>query len=216
MAQSHSSDTFVVEGVVLSYPNLFAPRQVAGKGEPVYSAKLYLPPDAAAIISQKMQELAGTAFVSGETQNPNFRWPIAAVSGADLQNPRFNGFFVGNAKANADYPPQVIDQNRQPVMDRGQIYAGVIAAVGIRLYSYNNMGNVGISMGLMAVMKTQDGEHLVASTDVNALFGGVQAAPTQPGTVPMPGGAPTPVAPPAAPAPGADATPPMPTVPFPQ
>lgn len=191
MAKSFNSETFVVQNVVLSYPNLFQAQQINGKGDPIFSAKLYLDPTAAGIIMQKAQQLAGQAFLNGETNNPNFRWPISQVVGADATNPRFSGFYVGNSKADASYPPQVVDQNRQPIMDRGQIYAGVVCAVGVRLYSYNNMGNVGISMGLIAVMKQKDGEHLVDGVDANSLFAGVQSqAPAQ--AMPMPGGMPMP------------------------
>jgi hypothetical protein len=107
----------------------------------------------------------------------------------------------------------VVGPDRQPVVDRGQIYAGCIVAAGGLLFSYNRAGNLGVGMGLSVVMKQADGEQLGGGTvDADKLFAGVQAqAPTG---APMPGGAPAPQAPATpfgqptqAPAPGMPAAP---------
>lgn len=188
MAKSVSTENFVVQNVILSYPALFQPRQVNNQGDPKYSVKLFFDANGANEIYAKAQEIAAQAFTNGETQNPNFRWAIAPVSGSDAQNPRLTGLYAGNAKADVDYPPQVVGPDRQPILDRGQIYAGCIVAVGISLYTYNNMGNIGVGMGLKAVMKTADGEHLAeGGVDAQTMFAGVQASAAPVGQ-PMPGG----------------------------
>lgn len=214
--KSSSTEDFVVPNAVLSYPHLFQPQQVQGKGDPKYSAAFLVDETTAGMINAKAQELAARHFVNGESQLPNFQWPLFPASSKPnyMNNPRLASLWVFNGKASADYPPQIVDQNRQPVIDRGMIYAGAIVAAGIRLYTYNNMGNIGIGVGLSAVMKQGDGESLGGeSVDPNALFAGVQAQapaagmpaqgqpapgmpapgmPAQPGAQPasFPGGAP--------------------------
>lgn len=210
--KSSGTDTFVIEGVTLSFPHLFA---LDNNGK--YSSVLVMSEASAANIMQKAQALAAQHFVNGESGWPGFRWPVARCEdymtrkGEKPYNiPRFAGMWIGSSSAQSDRPPQVVDGNRQPLLDRSQIYGGVVAAVGVRLYTFENNGNVGISIGLNAVMKQADGEALGGGgpVDVDAVFQGVQGA-----TVPTagPAGAPRPQGMPSqAPVPG------MPTAPFPQ
>jgi hypothetical protein len=192
---SSNTDTFVVENCILRYPHLFQAQQVQGKGEPKFSAKLYLDAETAGMVHQKAQELAMSHFKNGEPQLANFAWPVTAANmkPADAAIARLADKYIMNAKASVEYPPAVVDEQRQPIMDRGKIYSGCMVAVGIRLYTYNNMGNIGIGVGLSAVMKTGDGEPIAdGSPDPNTLFANVQAqVPTgtpAPGGAPMPGG----------------------------
>ena len=191
--KSSSTETFVVEDCILSYPHLFQPQQVNGQGEPKYSTVLLLNEQVAQVVMQKAQELAQSHFTNGESQMQKFQWPISKASEKMSNsgsfpyrdNPRVANRYIVNAKASQEYPPQIIDANRNPVMDRSQIYAGVVAAAGIRLYTFNNMGNIGIGVGLSAIMKTADGEPLADSgaPDPKTLFAGVQV---QGGGMPQP------------------------------
>lgn len=218
--QSSNSETFVVQNCILSYPHLFQPQQVNGQGDPKYSAALLVDEATAGMVYAKAQELAAAHFKNNEAALPNFSWPVIPASSKPnyASNPRLASLYIVNAKASADFPPQIVDGNRQPVMDRGQIYAGCVVAAGIRLYTYNNMGNIGIGVGLSAVMKMGDGEALGGeAVDANTLFGGVQAQapagmPGAPAGMPgapvgMPVQAPAPVGMPGAPVgmPGAPA-----------
>lgn len=198
--QSSNTETFVIQNCILSYPHLFQPQQVQGKGDPKYSAALLVDEPTMQQVYGKAQELAQSHFKNNEFSMPNFQWPIMQASGKPnyASNPRLASLFVINAKASADYPPQVVGADRQPVIDRGQVYAGCIVAAGIRLYTYNNMGNVGIGVGLQAIMKQGDGEALGGeSVDPNALFSGVNAQAPAGGMPPasFPGGAPAPAQP---------------------
>jgi len=177
---SSASETFVVEDAILSYPHLFQPQQVNGQGQPKFSAALLVKEATAKVIYEKAQALAAAHFKNGEQQNPKFMWPVSAAKDKQnyANNPRLANLFVVNTKASADYPPQVVDENRQPVLDRGKVYAGCEVAAGIRLYTYNNMGNIGIGVGLSAIMKTGDGEPLGGdSVDAKSLFANVNASP---------------------------------------
>ena len=223
--KSSRTETFVIEGVILSFPHLFA---LDNNGK--YSAALLVNEQQAQMIYAKAQELAASHFVNNEAALPQFRWPVVAANtkmnsqGAYIyaDNPRTASLYVISSSAQPDRQPQVLDENHQMMLDR-RIKAGDIVAVGISLFTYNQKGNIGVGCGLQAVMKQAEGESLGGeAVDATSLFAGVQgqpsgvantaapaaafpgqpAAPAQPmtGQAPMPG---QPVAPaaPVAPAP---------------
>jgi hypothetical protein len=191
MAQSSATETFVVQNAVLSYPHLFQPQQVNGQGDPKYSAALLVSEEEAKRIYGMAVQLAQSHFKNEEFKQPNFAWPVTA---ANLKpnyaaNPRLAPLYIVNSKASAEYPPQIVGGDRQLITDRGQVYAGCVVAAGIRLYTYNNMGNIGVGVGLSAIMKQGDGEPLGGeAVDANSLFSGVNA--TAPATGGLPGGMP--------------------------
>lgn len=200
--KSSATDTFVIEDCILSYPHLFQPQQVNGSGDPKYSTVLLVTEQAAQYIMQQAQQLAASHFTNGESQVQKFQWPVTPaaekMSNAGAfpyrDNPRTASRYIVNAKANQEFPPQVVDGSRNPIMDRSQIYAGCVAAAGIRLYTYNNMGNIGIGVGLSAVMKTADGESLSdgGAPDPKNLFASVQVQGGQQAGMPSPNGMPAP------------------------
>jgi hypothetical protein len=181
--KSSGTDIFVIENAILSFPHLFA---LDNNGK--YSVALLVEDATATMIYQKAQELAA---VSDQTKNmiqsPQFRWPVSkAADKMNTQggfvykgNPRVEHLWVMSASSQGDRPPPpVVDESRQPVMDRGQIYAGCVVAAGIRLFTYNTKGNVGVGVGLQAIMKMADGEPLGGDVvDPSTLFSGVQSTP---------------------------------------
>lgn len=212
---SHTA-SFVIQNAILSFPKLFQPEQINGTGRSVYGASFLIDAATASMITQKAQELALGHFTNGETNNPKFHYPVELAANkymstgqklydrVDLQDK-----YVISAKANAEFPPQVVGTDRQPILDRGQIYAGAIVAASINLFTFQvQNGGIGISIGLKAVMKQGDGEPMgaVVGVDVNQEFADVQtfAAPAgavMPNGMPAPQAMPTPAYNPAMPAP---------------
>ncbi len=198
--KSAATETFVIEGCILSYPHLFKPQAAMGGGEPKFSAALLVPAAVAEVVYTQAVQLANNSgfFQNGEQNQPHFGWPVVAANTKPkyASDPRLAALYIINAKASADYPPQVIGMDRQPVLDRGQVYAGCEVAAGIRLYTYNNMGKIGVGVGLAAIMKTGDGAPLAGdSVDAQVLFGGVQTQAPTAAPASFPGGAPAPAAP---------------------
>lgn len=70
------------------------------------------------------------------------------------------GHFVFTASTKLDYPPAVVDQNRNPIINQSEIYSGVYACVNVTFYPYAFGGKKGIGCSLGPVMKVQDGEAL--------------------------------------------------------
>lgn len=200
--KSVRSEVFVIENCILSHPHLFVAepfkRNGMPQGEPFYSAVLLFGEEVKHIIDKYLQDLVPKAYPNGEYQHPSFGWPInkAESHKSYMNNPRVSGLYYVNAKASLNYKPQVVGQTRQPVIDRGEIYAGCVVAAGISLYSRPQPARagevgVGIGVGLSAIMKQGDGESLAGdSVDTESLFKGVQAQ--APAAGPLPGGAPAP------------------------
>lgn len=95
------------------------------------------------------------------------------------------GHWVFTASAKADYPPEVVDQNGNPMINQSEMYSGVYAMVNVEFYPYAFGGKKGIGCGLGPVKKVRDGEALGGSAPSAAqVFGASsqQAAVTH-GTV---------------------------------
>ncbi len=68
-----------------------------------------------------------------------------------------DAYFVN---ANSLTPPQIVDENVAPILDRAQVYSGCFARVSLTFYAFNTNGNKGIACGLGNIQKTRDGEPL--------------------------------------------------------
>lgn len=86
-----------------------------------------------------------------------------------------NHYWV-NASSGKDYPPVVVDANRQPVITPAEIYSGRNAVVNIGFYSFTGQQN-GLSTNVNAVMLLDGGEKVGGggATDINKIFGGFAA-----------------------------------------
>ena len=201
--KSVRTEVFVIENCILSHPHVFTAepfkRNGMPQGEPFYSAVLLFGEEVKTVIQRYLQDLAPRAYPNGEYRHQSFGWPInmAKDHKSYMNNPRVAGMYYVNTKASLNYKPQVVGISRQPVIDRGEIYAGCIVAAGISLYSRPQPARpgevgVGIGVGLSALMKTADGESLAGdSVDTDSLFQGVQTQVPQAGWM-SPNGAPAP------------------------
>ena len=62
--------------------------------------------------------------------------------------------------ANSATAPGIVDADRNPIMDRSEVYSGVYGRASINLYAFNSNGNRGIACGLNNLQKIRDGEPL--------------------------------------------------------
>lgn len=92
--------------------------------------------------------------------------------------PECKGHWVFTASAKADYPPEVVDQNGNPMINQSEMYSGVYALVNVEFYPYMFGGKKGVGCGLGPVKKVRDGEPLGGSAPTAAqAFGMPQPAP---------------------------------------
>lgn len=69
--------------------------------------------------------------------------------------------------------PQVVDRNRQEILDADQIYSGMYGYVSLDFYPYDNEGK-GVSAGLLNVMKTKDGDRLAGGSTAEEDFADIE------------------------------------------
>jgi hypothetical protein len=62
--------------------------------------------------------------------------------------------------ANSATAPGIVDADRQPILERSEVYSGVYGRASINLYAFNSNGNNGIACGLNNLQKIRDGEPL--------------------------------------------------------
>ena len=70
----------------------------------------------------------------------------------------YKGHYFINA--NSATAPGIVDADRNPIMDRSEVYSGVYGRASINLYAFNSNGNRGIACGLNNLQKIRDGEPL--------------------------------------------------------
>lgn len=54
--------------------------------------------------------------------------------------------------------PQVVDANKQEILDEGEVYGGCWGRASFTAYAYDNKGNKGVSLSLVNFQKMKDGE----------------------------------------------------------
>ena len=56
--------------------------------------------------------------------------------------------------------PGIVDADRNPILERSEVYSGVYGRASINFYAFNSNGNKGIACGLNNLQKIRDGEPL--------------------------------------------------------
>ena len=55
---------------------------------------------------------------------------------------------------------RIVDADRNPILERSEVYSGVYGRASINFYAFNSNGNKGIACGLNNLQKIRDGEPL--------------------------------------------------------
>lgn len=149
-----------------SYVNAWEPKSING-GVPKYSISLIIPKSDTETVA-KVKVAIEAAYREGQAKlkgNGKTVPPLAAIKSplrdGDVErqgDPNYtNSFFVN---ANSPNPPGIVDANRNPILDRSEVYSGVYGRASINFYAFNSNGNKGIAVGLNNLQKIRDGEPL--------------------------------------------------------
>lgn len=149
-----------------SYANLNDPKSING-GKPKYSVSIVIPKSDTVTID-KITTAIEAAYKEGEGKlkgNGKTVPPLAALKtplrDGDVERPDdeayADSYFVN---ANSDTAPGMVDRDRNPIMERSEIYSGIYARFSINFYAFNTNGNKGIACGLNNVQKLADGTPL--------------------------------------------------------
>ena len=166
--------TNVTTGEVrLSYVHLFKPYAHSAGQEEKYSCTVLVPKTDIATM-ERIRAAVEAAKQKGISDKWNGSCPPvvpipvydgdgARPSDGDEFGPECGGHWVFTARAGADHPPEVVDQNLNPVINQSEVYSGIYARVNVSFFPYSFSGKKGIGCSLGAVQKLRDGETLGGS-----------------------------------------------------
>ena len=149
-----------------SYANVWEAKSING-GTPKFSVSLIIPKSDTATIA-KIKAAIEAAYKEGEAKLKGNGRSVPALSvlktplrDGDTERPDdeayANAYFVN---ANSATAPGIVDADRQPILDRSEVYSGVYGMASINFYAFNSNGNKGIACGLNNLQKIRDGEPL--------------------------------------------------------
>ena len=145
-----------------SYANVWDPKSING-GTPKYSVSLIIPKSDRETIG-KIERAIDAAIEAGIGKFGGKRPNKAALKlplrdgDTERDDEAYAGCFFVNA--NSTLPPEVVDQDLNPVLSPAEVYSGCYARVSLSFYAFNTNGNRGIACGLGNVQKLRDGEPL--------------------------------------------------------
>ena len=171
-----TTDTRIVTGKVrLSYANIWEPKSIQG-GAPRFSVSLIIPKSDQATLTAINRAIdaaieAGIAKFGGKKPNKGALKLPLRDGDVEKDYPAYAGAMFLNA--NSKPPPQIVDENVAPILDRAEVYSGCYGRVSLSFYAFNTNGNKGIACGLGNIQKTRDGEplgggHVSAADDFGA------------------------------------------------
>lgn len=163
-----SNPTKVITGVNtrFSYANVWDPKSING-GTPKFSVSLIIPKSDTATIN-KIQAAIQAAYEEGASKLKGNGKSVPALSvlktplrDGDAERPDdptyADSYFIN---ANSATAPGIVDADRNPILDRSEVYSGIYGRASINLYAFNSNGNKGIACGLNNLQKLRDGEPL--------------------------------------------------------
>lgn len=149
-----------------SYANVWDPKSING-GDPKYSVSLIIPKSDTKTIA-KIEAAIQAAYEEGESKLRGNSKTVPALSvlktplrDGDRERPDDeayrNSYFIN---ANSATRPGIVDADRNPILDRSEVYSGVYGRASVNFYAFNSNGNKGIACGLNNLQKISDGEPL--------------------------------------------------------
>lgn len=163
-----ANPTKVITGVNTrwSYVNAWEPKSING-GAPKYSVSLIIPKSDIVTV-KKIQAAIQAAYEEGQGKLKGNGKSVPALSvlktplrDGDMERPddeAYAGSYFLNA--NSGTAPGIVDADRQPILERSEVYSGVYGRASISFYAFNSNGNKGIACGLNNLQKIRDGEPL--------------------------------------------------------
>lgn len=136
-------------------------------GAPKFSVSLIIPKSDTKTV-EKIKAAIQAAYEEGQSKLKGNGKSVPALSviktplrDGDTErpdDPAYAGCYFINANSSA--APGIVDADRQPILDRSEVYSGVYGRASISLYAFNSNGNRGIACGLNNLQKIKDGDPL--------------------------------------------------------
>lgn len=174
----NANPTKVITGchTVWSYVNAWEPKSINGS-TPKYSVSLIISKNDAKTL-EKIKAAIQAAYTEGEAKlkgNSRFCPSLDTIKNplrdGDKERPNDaayeNSYFVN---ANSAQKPEIVDKDMQPIIDRSEVYSGVMGRASISFYAFNSNGNRGIACSLNHLQKFFDGEPLGGKSSAESDF----------------------------------------------
>ena len=168
MSNNYKNPTKVITGPKTrwSYANVWDPKSING-GTPKYSVSLIIPKSDVATV-KKIEAAIQAAYEEGESKLkgngksvPSLKVLKTPLRDGDLERPDDAAYADSDfINANSASAPGIVDADRQPILERSEVYSGVYGRASINFYAFNSNGNKGIACGLNNLQKIADGEPL--------------------------------------------------------
>ena len=167
-----SNKVKIVTGKVrFSYANVFTPKAGMSGGDPKYSVSLIIPKSDTETVNKIKK-----AFEDAKTTNAAYfggTVPKGLKGGLrdgdeERDDPSYAGCYFINA--NSAQRPDIVDANRESIIDPNEFYSGCYGRASVTMYPYDQSGSRGIAFGLNNVMKLEDGEKLGGPTSAAVDF----------------------------------------------
>lgn len=171
--------TKVITGIETrwSYVNVWDSKAPLGGGTPKYSVSLMIPKNDTVTVN-KIKAAIQAAYEEGQSKlkgNGKSVPPLTAIKNplrdGDIERPddeAYAGCYFVNA--NSVSKPGIVDADRQPIIERSEVYSGVYGRASINFYAFNVNGNRGIACGLNNLQKIRDGEPLGSKASAESDF----------------------------------------------
>lgn len=163
-----NNPTKVITGVNTrwSYVNAWEAKSING-GAAKFSVSLIIPKSDTKTI-EKIKAAIQAAYEEGQGKLKGNGKSVPALSvlktplrDGDAERPDdeayADAYFIN---ANSATAPGIVDADRNPILDRSEVYSGVYGRASINFYAFNSNGNKGIACGLNNLQKIRDGEPL--------------------------------------------------------
>lgn len=163
-----NNPTKVITGVNTrwSYVNAWEPKSING-GALKYSVSLIIPKSDTKTL-EKIRAAIQAAYEEGQSKLKGNGRSVLALSAlktplrdGDAERPDdeayANSYFIN---ANSGTVPGIVDADRNPILERSEVYSGVYGRASINFYAFNSNGNKGIACGLNNLQKIRNGEPL--------------------------------------------------------
>lgn len=163
------SSTKVVTGKArFSYLNVFEAKAIGDSTDLKFSVSILIP-KSDKVTLKKIEEAIEAAIAAGKSSKfegkipGNLKKPLRDGDEERGDDPAYAGHFFLNA--NAKTKPGLVDADRNPIMDKADLYSGCYGRASVTFYAFNTKGNKGIACGLNHLQKIADGEHLDGRTN---------------------------------------------------
>lgn len=168
MTQSALKTTIITPVFRVSYPYVFEARfnQLSKKQE--FTITMLFDKKTAKDDLKELKTLCGQITVEkfGPSIPPGFRSPFKDGDEDNAKkkslgkpvNESQKGMIVVVSKS--QYMPGLVDQKKQPIINKDEFYGGCYARAQVNIYAYSKAGNSGVNLGLLHLQKVKDGEPL--------------------------------------------------------